>query len=540
MAKLIPLAKNNIIEFNSKKMEFSYNKSNKKSLKEELVYLDSRQNVLIKQKKIVQALLDNKIISLKEIKNITSSEVKKFLLDKNNFQNISSFLPKAPDTINIIKTTQLSISQIPEPTQEILQIMSKSFGNKMLYYKWEQFLTNQFKVELNDAKLPDLSLDKAKDLYYKMYEISVLHQPLDKNLKSQYISNLTNQELYNHYQSKIAELNLELGYIQNIIKTLKESLDKIEISKLLATPNILPRVVEGKTKDMSLFDLYKTKQNNVQDLLIMLEGFAPHIYNKLAHYRKEELEEYILENSQEIITYIDGAKLTILEDRAFCALRYLAVKAFDQGLVISPSVEITCKPSDIYKLSGVPYTKEKGYHTEQRLVIKNTLTDKEGNLRKSIHIEYKQKHKDGNAILSTNFIKKIHWNDEKDQVIFEVDSMFFVNVPDQPLKDHWPDDIIGRVGYISTLEQGFKNERQYKLHKYLASCLRIKIQFNVTTLLEQSGLINDYKLGKKKSALTKLQSYLDGMYEYGTLIKNKPIKVHSKSDPNGKYELERI
>ena len=292
---------------------------------------------------------------------------------------------------------------------------------------------------------------------------------------------------------------------------------------------------------MSLLDLYNTKQNDVEDLIIILQSIAPHIYNnKLADYSREKLENYILENSQEIITYIDGAKLTILEDRAFCAIRCLAVKAFDERLVESPDKKVTVKPSDIYKLSGVPYTKKKGYHPEQKLVIKNTLTDVKGNLRKPIHIEYEQKHRDGKAILSTNFIKYLHWNDEKNQVLFEIDSMFFVNIPGQDSKDYWHDDVIGRVGYISTLEQGFKNERQYKLHKYLASCLRKKISFNVTTLLEQSGLINDYKLGNKKSALIKLQSYLDGFYNYGTLIKNKPIKIPSKSDTEGKYELERI
>lgn len=546
MTKIIPLAKSNIIEFDSKKMEFLYNKSNKKSLKEELLYLDSRQNILIKQKKIVQALLDNNINSLKEIKNITSSEVRGFLLDKDNFQNISSFLPKVPDTINVIKTTQLSISQIPEPTQEILQKMSKSFGNKMLYYKWEQFLNNQYKVEPNDAKLPDLSLDQAKDLYYKTYEISVLHQPLNKKLKSQYISNLTNQELYNHYQSEIAELNLELGYLRNIIKTLKENLDKIENSKLLATPNILPRIVEGKTKDMSLFDLYKTKQNDIKDLLIILQSVAPDIYNKLADYRKEELESYILENSQEIITYIDGAKLTILEDRAFCSLRFCAVEDFEQGLVVSPSTKITRKLSDIYKLSGVHY--DNGYDTKQRRAIKDAITNPDGNLIKRIHIEYSQIHKDGNAILSTNFIKYIDWNDEKDQVTYEIDSMFFVNVPDKPLKGHWSDDIEGRNRFITkSFKNGFQNICAYRLHRYIASSLRKKTknqdknqEYNVSTLLEHSGLITDFNRGSKTLALSKLQEYLDKMYEHETLIKNKPIRVNSKSDKYGKYKLERL
>jgi len=425
-------------------------------------------------------------------------------------------------------------SLIPDkPTHnEVLEYRQKLIKHRETFKKYKlNPLTIAGYLPSNIESIPDHLLAE----YY-----------IDEQIRSANRQTLNDEQINNYYSYFIKKNTIELNGLSEFLKILeiikKDICETLRNkNKQLATPNILSRVVEGKTKDMSLLDLYNTKQNDIEDLIIILQSIAPHIYNnKLADYSREKLENYILDNSQEIITYIDGAKLTILEDRAFCAIRYLAVKAFDEGLVESPDKKVTVKPSDIYKLSGVPYTKEKGYHIEQKLVIKNTLTDLKGNLRKPIHIEYEQKHRDGKAILSTNFIKYLHWNDEKNQVLFEIDSMFFVNIPGQDSKDYWPDDVIGRVGYISTLDQGFKNERQYKLHKYLASCLRKKISFNVMTLLEQSGLINDYKLGNKKSALTKLQSYLDGFYNYGTLIKNKPIKIPSKSDIEGKYELERI
>lgn len=353
-----------------------------------------------------------------------------------------------------------------------------------------------------------------------------------------YINNLTNQELHKHYQDQINNLKLELEYIKKIIKVIKESSDNISYG-VLPTPNILPNVSKGRRKDISLSDLYRQNQNDLNDLLIILKAVAPDIYERLLKENKN-IADYISENSQEIITYIDGAKLTILEDRAFCALRYLAVETFDKGLVISPSAKITCKPSDIYNLSGLRYNN--GYDTTQRLAIKDVITKPDGNLRKSIHIEYKQKHKDGNAILSTNFIKHVHWNDEKEQVIFEIDSVFFVNVPNESLKPHWNDDIEGRNRYMTKgFNNGFQNENAYRLHRHLASSLRgEELEFNVITLLEQSGLITYLNRGNKTLVLSKLQKYLEIMYEQKTLLKNKPIMISSKSDKYGKYKLTRI
>lgn len=495
----------------------SYSKTEVKSLNDYIKKCKQKISFLILVNKVTTTLQQH------SCKTIEDAKEKANLIYEEPIINYC--LPQL-DKINV-KIEDLILLQ---PTKEEIC----EYRQKLIKYR-EQLKKYKINRASFTAYLPS-NIDSIPDYMLAEYYI-------DEQIRSANRQMLNDEQIHNYYSDFIkdntTEINRNSEFLK-ILETIKKDIHET-LSKQLPTPNILSRVVEGKTKDMSLLDLYNTKQNDIEDLIIILQSIAPHIYNnKLADHSREKLENYILENSQEIITYIDGAKLTILEDRAFCAIRWLAVKAFDERLVESPDKKVTVKPSDIYKLSGVPYTKEKGYHPEQKLVIKNTLTNVKGNLRKPIHIEYEQKHRDGKAILSTNFIKYLHWNDEKNQVLFEIDSMFFVNIPGQDSKDYWHDDVIGRVGYISTLEQGFKNERQYKLHKYLASCLRKKILFNVTTLLEQSGLINDYKLGNKKSALIKLQSYLDGFYNYGTLIKNKPIKIPSKSDVEGKYELERI
>ena len=142
--------------------------------------------------------------------------------------------------------------------------------------------------------------------------------------------------------------------------------------------------------------------------------------------------------------------------------------------------------------------------------------------------------------MSTNFIQYAHWNDEENKVELQVDSLFFAFIPNQPDKDYYPDDIIGRIRLIKSMDQGFKNEKLYRLHKYLSSSLKKETPYNVSKLIEESGLITYLKKGNKTLAFSKLQKYLDLMYEQKTLLKNKPVKINSKSDENGKYKLERL
>ena len=369
---------------------------------------------------------------------------------------------------------------------------------------------------------------------------------IDEQIRNSDRQMLNDEQINNYYsyliKNNTTELNRYSEFLK-ILKTIHQEVSEIlkDKNKLLPTPRMLPIVSQGKEKNISLGNYYTiTKRKlDIEDLTLALRKFAPNIYNeKLSNCTQQELEDFILDNNQEIITYIDGAKLTILEDRAFCALRYLAVEAVDKGLVTTPDSEITVTPADIYRLTGIPYTEESGYDTKQRLAIKDAITNNEGNLRKAIHIEVPQDHKDGYAISSTNFITRVNWNDEKNQVIFRIESLFFVNF--EKKQDYWCDDVKGRIRLIKSTDQGFKNEKLYRLHKYLASCLGKKATFNIMKLLEQSGLIKEFNNRKKKEALSKLQQYLDLMYEQKTLLKNKPVKINSKSDKYGKYELEKL
>jgi hypothetical protein len=340
------------------------------------------------------------------------------------------------------------------------------------------------------------------------------------------------ENLINKYDLKIQILDQNNNTIYDLTTT---------TNKELSTPNILVQITQGEEKHMKLIDFYRTKKNDINNLITILKNIAPHVYNdKLAGYSQADLEKYIKNNSQEIITYIDGAKLSMPEDRGFCAARFLAIEKFKKGFINSPDQKFEAKTSDIYKLAGVPYTKGEGYDTKQRLAIKNAITNPKGNLRKPIHVEYKQKHKDGNAILSTNFIQYAHWNDEENKVELQVDSLFFAFIPNQPDKAHYFDDIIGRNRLMNNTDGGFRNKKLYRLHKYLSSSLKKETTYNASTLLEESGLITYLKKGNKTLALSKLQEYLDLMYEQKTLLKNKPIKINSKSDEYGKYKLERL
>lgn len=342
------------------------------------------------------------------------------------------------------------------------------------------------------------------------------------------------------YQKLIDDFNNEFEYTQKAIRTFENIIKNVEQNnKLLPTPRILTTLSQGKEQKIKLGIYYKRSKLAIENLTLALKKFAPDIYNeKLTKCTKKELEDFIVNNSEQIITYVNGAYLNILQDRGFTALRYLAVKAFNKKLVESPDSEITVTPSDIYKLAGIRYTESKGYDTKQRRAIKDAITNPEGNLRKPIHIEVPQNHKDGNAISSSNFITEVNWSDEKNQVIFKIPSLFFANFENKP--DYYPDDVIGRNRLMNSRDQGFKEEKLYRLHQYIASSLRDKAPFNVITLLERSGLITYLKKGNKTKALSKLQEYLDLMYEQKTLLKNKPIKTNSQSDEYGKYELERL
>lgn len=315
-------------------------------------------------------------------------------------------------------------SIIKNPTKEELSEYRQRLVNYQ--HKLQKNKKNTIKIPSTITAYITSNIDTIHDEILTEYY-------LDEQIRNNTRQLLNDEQLNNYYSDVLKENNTELNkYLEflKVLETIKKDINEIlkDKTKLLPTPRMLPIVSQGKEKNISLGNYYTMAKRklDIEDLTLALRKFAPNIYNeKLTKCTQQELEDFILDNSQEIITYIDGAKLTILEDRAFCALRYLAVEAVDKGLVTTPDSEVTVIPADIYKLTGIPYTKKNGYHTEQRLAIKDAITNNEGNLRKAIHIEVPQNHKDGYAISSTNFITRVNWNDEKNQVIYRIESLFF-------------------------------------------------------------------------------------------------------------------
>jgi hypothetical protein len=494
-------------------------------LKLEIARWNKQIKTLKEQIKITEIFFSQKIKSFEDISSIDTNIQYFHALD---------ILPKTP----LKEVNHLSI--IPEPTIEQLQVTRERLAFRKFLptpndtKAWELLEKTEQPLYAQDD-LNKITHEETLEEHYKLEKFKI-NQEVRNKYENDYVQNLSNQQLENHYQNLINYFKKELEYANEVVTVLSQIIKRSGLGHLQTPGNILPKVTQGTKKDVSLFNLYKAKRNDIEDLKILLKNLAPEIYDKINHSGKS-LENYIIENSQEIISYIEGAKLTVLEDRIFCSIRAWAVNAYQQDIVDSPDRKVTVKQADIYKLCGVPY-KQKGYDSKQKLAIKAALNH-EGNLLKRIHIEYPQKHKDGNAILSTSFIKYLSWNDERDEVTCEVDSIFFV---DKNAK-FWTDDIEGRNRFMSNFEKGHKNEGAYWLHKYLACALRKKnetMEYNVTTLLKACGLINDFNNGNKKRALNKLQKYLETMYEVGTLIKNKPVRVNSNSDEHGKYLLERL
>lgn len=418
-----------------------------------------------------------------------------------------------------------------QPTQEEIH----EYRQKLIQYR-EQLKKYKITLASLTAYLPS-NIDNLPDYLLAEYYI-------DKQIRNTTRQMLNDGQVSTYYSDFIKDNTIEISRNSEFLKILEIIKNEVQETlkdktKLLPTPRILTTLSQGKEQNIKLSTYYTRSKLAIENLTLALKKFAPNIYNeKLTNCTQQELEKFILANSEQIITYVNGAYLNVLEDRAFTALRKLAVEAADNGLVTTPDSEITVTPADIYKLAGIPYNEKTGYDTKQRLAIKDVITNQEKNLRKPIHIEVPQNHKDGNAISSSFFIIDLNWNDEKNQIIYQIGKLFFVNFQDNP--DYYQDDVIGRNRLMNSIDGGFRNIKLYRLHQFIASSLRAKTTFNVTTLLEKAGLIKEFNNRKKKEALSKLQEYLDLMYEQKTLLKNRPVRRNSKSDKYGKYELERI
>ena len=314
MAKVIPLPKQDVINFlfDQEQQEIIKNRNNgtinSSLLQKELSHLSKKVNTLKKQIQIVQFLSDNKIKFFDEIKNASLKKITQFpsvnkkdhfCLNDNNFREALIYLPYIPIG-NIVKVNQqVPVSTIPEPTEQQLKNITESFIHRSLYYKWNQFINNQYKVEPNDIEFPKLTIEQAKELYYKKQQISIEHPGVTEEQQLEYVINLTDQELYNHYQNKIADLDFELKSLQNLQKILKVCLRGINTSEFKAIPtyNGFGNTMI-KSQHELIADLIR-KNKSEEDKRILQEILVKHVM---------EDKDFTKEQKEEILQFIENSK----------------------------------------------------------------------------------------------------------------------------------------------------------------------------------------------------------------------------------------
>ena len=535
--------------------------------REAIEYLTEKKQKIENQIKINQILKDNNTRTLDDIDSMTPSTDKALLTYNGNEPNTSYdscipvMLPKAPTKIVEIKHKNINQGElfkiavledtnidelvrfnITKPTEEDLSHIRYNASLHIDYEYINSIPENSRLVEiqkLRKEQADKITHTEALNIYYKN-EIHLFNE----EIKKEYLRNLSRQEVHVHYQRNIDKLYEDLEQISNLIFQIQNKNSGSQLS-LLQSPSHLYSGTQGLEKKEKLSKVFNTNNIDFNAIHLMFKHTAPDVYHKIEESKENEsnqhtIKNYIKENQEQILNYIIGAKLNNLEDMIFNAFRFLAIRVYQLGQVDLPYRKITIKTSDLYKLCnvtqktrsvydtkrGVYDTKLDGYDTRQKRKIKEYLKQ-ESNLLKRLFYEI------DNSFITTSFIKYLYWNDDN-TVTFEIDSMFFVN---EENLSYFSEDIEGRNRLISRMPT---SKPAYILHKYLSYSLKsAKQEFNVNTLLEQSGLNKSYDNHPERT-LQNLQKILDVMFEEKTIIKDKPTIIFSGSDAKGKYCLVNL
>ncbi len=529
--------------------------------KNPIAYLEEDKGKIEWKISINKELKSNNIRSSEDIDDVpwwdTSIDINLLTVNKNDDEKIEGMyyeyvhyaLPQAPTKVveiqhknisqgNVFKLSILEtidkkdIEQlyIPELVTADLKVIRDHCydGNDItLLHNPNKKLINEIH-RLRKEQLREITDEEVRNIYYEN-EI----RKYNKDIKKEYIKSLSEEYIQLHYQKNITALKKELKEIRNKIRVLKDSNKNFLQLSLLQSPNHIYNGVRGLEQKKQLSKAFGNHLN-LGAITLAFKHTNPELYHEIESLdsienKKKKVSTYIQENSEKIISYIIGAKLNKREDIIFSTLRALAVKAFQNGIVDSPDRKITIKTTAFYTLCNLTKATEGGYDTKEKRKIKDLLLNPESNLLKPIFYG-----KD-NTFVVTSFIKYLCWNNES-TITFEIDGMFFVN--GEKGLSYFYEDLEGRNRLISKMP---RSDAAYKLHKYLSYSLKsVKQDFNITTLLEESGLINSYNKGQKNRALEELQKTLECMFEEKTIIKNHPMRLSSGSDNKGKYCLVNL
>jgi hypothetical protein len=513
-----------------------------KFVRDKIQTLSEKLEAITKISNITKTLLKHKITSYNDSEYINCSYDRRILQDNKYiihsllFQALGKSI-KQKDYIEVIHNDNFKKNtSIKEPTNNDLKKIAKQIYifdyiiSYDIYLHHEAYILTRISDEsCKDLVTPQLEYSDyqfyGRDLYF-LYELQYIDY-------QSYISSNKNsikllQTITRYYQSTITKLKEYTNEISQLLIILKQQLE-IPSLTLIQSPNHLYSSTKGLKQNKKLID-FATQSSDFAVIKLLFKNIAPEIYVELekeiaAEDKRNAIQSYITQNSEEIIDYISGEKLKKTEDIIFSAFRALAIKAFQLQEVDSPDRKITVKTSDFFRLCNLKNRKEGGYDTNQKTKIKELLKQ-ESNLLKPIFYE------NGKSFVVTSFIKYLYWNNDN-TITFEIDSMFFVNKEDG--LSFFCEDIEGRNRLTSEMPN---SDPAYKLHKYFSYALKSPTQeFNVTLLLQKSGLIESYNKGQRKRALDDLQKILNTMFEVNTITKDKPIRIASASDNLGKYKI---
>jgi len=485
-----------------------------------------------KELQVIRYLLENKITNYDDVKLIKSEKVKRFL-EINKYIIYNKFLRMMPCNVHQIIDncifilppnilTNIDFKEIPKEKREYRQEFTEEEKIENLEYIKKLALDNH----IQPPKENDLSIFKGSEWLY--YLVGILHKNYQSYANLQKNSFEFHQRVTECYRSDITKLEQNIYETSQLLIILKQQLETPRIF-LIQSPNHLYNGTKGLKQNKKLID-FAVQSSDFVVMKLLFKNIAPEIYLELekeiaVEDQKNAIQSYVIQNSEEIIAYISGEKLKKIEDIIFSAFRALAIKAFQLKEVDSPDRKITVKTSDFFRLCNLKNRKGGGYDTNQKTKIKELLKQ-ESNLLKPIFYE------NGKSFVVTSFIKYLYWNNDN-TITFEIDSMFFVNREDG--LSFFCEDIEGRNRLTSEMPN---SEAAYKLHKYFSYALKSPTQeFNVTLLLQKSGLIESYNSKHQNRALEDLQKILDTMFEVNTIIKDKPIRIASASDNLGKYKI---
>jgi hypothetical protein len=569
MVKVIPLPKRDVINFlfDQQKQEIIENRNNEtvnsSLLQKELSHLNKKVNTLKKQIQIVQFLSDNKIKFFDEIKNASLKKITQFpsvnkkdhfcLNNDNNFREALIYLPYIPIS-NIVKVNQqVPISNIPEPTEQQLKKIIESFIHRSLYHKWDQFINNQYRVEPDDIEFPKLTIEQAKELYYKKQQISIEHPRATEEQQLEYVINLTDQELYNHYQNTIADINFELKSLQNLQKILKVCLREINTSQFKAIPtyNGFGNTMT-KSQHELIADLIRNNKSE-EDKRILQEILVKHVMED-KDFTKEQKEEILqfIENSKsnKIIENCLMFPLTRDEKRVLRELRAEIYEQIQTGKITAsgitdPQTGVTEPEVYIAHISYDKFFTLYGVSNDDKTTkhIKDILFGRSSKgLYKQIIVEHQ-------PAITTQLIlqikekkKKINLHKKEVDTGFTITmpSFLFVGQDKENAKDYYNQEDAGHRRFMQSGNMAQSDGASniiYKLEMLCHSTLNNKkkknkvVDWDLDTIVNIAGYEKRYK-EKPKEVKARIENILNKMIEAKYLIESWQPK-------KGKYEQDQ-